>query len=271
MLTVKEIDETEDFVAKPINCEDNLKVVAIALHVEEDITSEQKENQTQRKHYYDKFQSNWKNDVIVEEEENEKQVNEDGNSIEAQNPDIVFNSKVTEKPVPQFIELGYKHYKFHVTPTHLQKLNPEEKKKQSKRDASTVVYICHTADHPGKFDPKKAKALGLKPGPIYTQLTKGECVVTEDGRKIKPEDCISAPQPGTIFIVVDCPTTKHMEKLVKQPVFSQYFENGKYYSQVVFILHIAPNEILQEKEYSQWMKQFSPTVQVRNNKLFQEF
>jgi hypothetical protein len=37
-----------------------------------------------------------------------------------------------------------------------------------------VCYICKLADVPGKFDMKKAAQLGIKPGPLCGNLTRGE-------------------------------------------------------------------------------------------------
>ena len=47
---------------------------------------------------------------------------------------------------------------------------------------------------PGKFNLEKAKALQIPPGPIYSQLQKGEIVELEDGRIFKGKGKLSFVQ-----------------------------------------------------------------------------
>jgi ribonuclease Z len=101
-----------------------------------------------------------------------------------------------------------------------------------------MCYICHTPSIPGKFDAKKALALGLTKGPKFGQLTKGIpgiggefaaqrlSVTTDDGRVINPSDCIGPVRRGAVFIVVDCPTLSHAKALTSKPQFDQYKQSG---------------------------------------------
>lgn len=43
----------------------------------------------------------------------------------------------------------------------------------------SVVYVCELPDIMGKFDPQKAVALGLKPGPKYRELQLGNSVKSD--------------------------------------------------------------------------------------------
>lgn len=43
----------------------------------------------------------------------------------------------------------------------------------------SVVYICELTEIKGKFDPKKAAALGLRPGPKYRELQLGNSVKSD--------------------------------------------------------------------------------------------
>lgn len=52
----------------------------------------------------------------------------------------------------------------------------------------------------------KAKALGIKPGPIFGKLKTGEAVTLEDGRVITQSDVCDRSLPGAEFLIVDCPT-----------------------------------------------------------------
>lgn len=44
----------------------------------------------------------------------------------------------------------------------------------------SVVYVCELSEFKGKFDPKKAAALGLRPGPKYRQLQDGQSVKSDN-------------------------------------------------------------------------------------------
>lgn len=63
----------------------------------------------------------------------------------------------------------------------LEPLGPENRKKQPavKPGDMSVVYVCELPEIKGKFDPAKAKALGLKPGPKYRELQLGKSVKSD--------------------------------------------------------------------------------------------
>eukprot|EP01027_Heterolobosea_sp_BB2_P010403 GEZU01015266.1.p1 GENE.GEZU01015266.1~~GEZU01015266.1.p1 ORF type:complete len:382 (-),score=101.15 GEZU01015266.1:372-1487(-) len=63
-------------------------------------------------------------------------------------------------------------------------------------DKHVLCYICRTADVPGKFDPKKAKELGIPAGPLFGKLCKGETVITPAGKEVKPSDVIGPSERG---------------------------------------------------------------------------
>lgn len=43
----------------------------------------------------------------------------------------------------------------------------------------SVIYVCELPELMGKFDPKKAVALGLKPGPKFSELQSGKSVKSD--------------------------------------------------------------------------------------------
>lgn len=57
-------------------------------------------------------------------------------------------------------------------------------------------YRIEEQDRPGHFDVKRAKALGIPPGPIYGRLKQGEIIDLPDGRRINGNDLCGAPLPG---------------------------------------------------------------------------
>ncbi len=55
-------------------------------------------------------------------------------------------------------------------------------------EAVAVCYVVQLADARGKFDPKRALALGVPKGPMFGQLQRGASVTTPDGRTVAPEE-----------------------------------------------------------------------------------
>jgi ribonuclease Z len=67
-----------------------------------------------------------------------------------------------------------------------------------------MIYICQAPDVRGKFDVKKAMALGVPNGPSRGLLVKGEEIEVDDPaaqggkRIIRPEDCLVGGGPGAV-------------------------------------------------------------------------
>jgi len=76
-----------------------------------------------------------------------------------------------------------------------------------------IAYALIEDDRPGRFDPERAMALGVKPGPDFSRLQAGETIRTGDGRKVKPEDVMGPPRPGRKVVYVG--DTKPSEKIVE--------------------------------------------------------
>jgi ribonuclease Z len=93
----------------------------------------------------------------------------------------------------------------------LQDIPPASLKKHA------LSYIVATYPSRGKFMPQKAKALGVPAGPLYAKLTKGESVLSSDGKTITPDMVIGENRPGYGFAVVDLPSDEYVEALVQRP------------------------------------------------------
>ena len=62
-------------------------------------------------------------------------------------------------------------------------------------------YVFKERERPGKFHRELAEELGLKPGPLYKTLQKGESV-SAGGRVISPEQIIGPIRPGRKIVYV---------------------------------------------------------------------
>lgn len=80
----------------------------------------------------------------------------------------------------------------------------------------SMSYIVKGHAQRGSFDIEKAKALGLKPGPIFKDLVAGKSVQTEDGRTITPDMVMSPTRPGRGFALFDLPSVEYLLDLERQ-------------------------------------------------------
>lgn len=132
------------------------------------------------------------------------------------------------------------------------------KAKRIKRSSTpadvAMAFVCKLSDMPGKFNPSKAKELGLRPGPLYSKLVQGESVLTPEGKTIHPHEVLGAGRTGPTFVVLECPSAGFVESVVTHPLLqARAASQGP--NPVLFV-HIAPLEVLQDDRYCQWMKSF---------------
>jgi len=67
---------------------------------------------------------------------------------------------------------------------------------QSNHVIDSLAYALAEKPRPGRFYPKKAKALGIKEGPLWSDLQKGKKVRLLNGRIVKPEDVMGPSRKG---------------------------------------------------------------------------
>uniref|UniRef100_A0A7N4P9Q3 Zinc phosphodiesterase ELAC protein 2 n=1 Tax=Sarcophilus harrisii TaxID=9305 RepID=A0A7N4P9Q3_SARHA len=133
------------------------------------------------------------------------------------------------------------------------------------RDPSLVVaFICKLHMKQGNFLALKAKELGLPVGtsaiaPIIAAVKAGKSV-TYEGRKILPEEVCGPPDPGSVFIVVECPDQGFVEPICENDTFRRYQEE-KAEAHVAVVVHMTPESILKDSRYQQWMERFGPKTQ----------
>jgi ribonuclease Z len=71
---------------------------------------------------------------------------------------------------------------------------------ETEHRADTVGYALMEHDRLGRFDPEKARELGIPEGPLWGQLHKGKAVTLADGRSIAPEALVGPPRPGRTLV-----------------------------------------------------------------------
>jgi ribonuclease Z len=113
-----------------------------------------------------------------------------------------------------------------------------------------VLYVCKLKEVPGKICTEKAKDLGVH-FKYFRDLKSNRAVILENGQRIEPDQIFSVPtRPGRVFIVVDCPSIKHLEPIAEQ--LAEYFSVD-----LSFIFHMTPPEVLYSEEYQAFIKNFA--------------
>jgi ribonuclease Z len=72
---------------------------------------------------------------------------------------------------------------------------------ETEHRADTVGYALVEHDRLGRFDPDKARELGIPEGPLWGQIHKGRSVALPDGRTVKPEELVGPPRPGRTVVI----------------------------------------------------------------------
>jgi ribonuclease Z len=117
-------------------------------------------------------------------------------------PVTLFGPRGAQRILGAAISLGIERNKF---PVELQEVRPGDRLPRDQYDI-LVFETEHRADtlgfalveHPrlGRFNPDRARALGIPEGPLWGRLHKGETVTLEDGRSFGPADLVGPPRQG---------------------------------------------------------------------------
>ncbi|KAK7301398.1 hypothetical protein RJT34_12261 [Clitoria ternatea] len=141
--------------------------------------------------------------------------------------------------------------------------SPNGKRKPSVKPGDmSVVYVCELPEIKGKFDPDKAKALGLRPGPKYRELQLGNSVKSDhQDIMVHPSDVLGPSVPGPVVLLVDCPTESHLEALLSVPSLDSYGDQmgnlPEASKSVTCVIHLTPESVVNCSNYQKWMKKFS--------------
>jgi len=79
-----------------------------------------------------------------------------------------------------------------------------------------IGYALVENERPGRFYPKRAEKLGVKPGPDFSRLQAGEKVRLQNGRMVMPEQVMGPPRPGRkVVYISDTRPSKKVVELAK--------------------------------------------------------
>ncbi|EGW31213.1 uncharacterized protein SPAPADRAFT_140199 [Spathaspora passalidarum NRRL Y-27907] len=114
----------------------------------------------------------------------------------------------------------------------------------------------------GKFDPKKAIALGLKPGPLFRELSDGRSVTNEAGELITPDQVVSPSRPLKKVLIIDIPDQSYYANTVNSNEwFVQDEDRGFEEIGIVYHFLAADIEFDLEKYKSDFLSKFPQETQ----------
>jgi len=69
------------------------------------------------------------------------------------------------------------------------------------RGASALGWALVEDIRRGRFNPERARELGIPEGPMWGKIHKGEPVVLSDGREVRPEELVGVSRPGRRIVL----------------------------------------------------------------------
>lgn len=89
----------------------------------------------------------------------------------------------------------------------------------TKPSHESVSYIVRSHSARGSFDVKRAKELGVKPGPDFGKLSAGQSVQNAKGETITSDQVLGPDKPGQGFAILDLPTIDYLEAVIQREEF----------------------------------------------------
>jgi ribonuclease Z len=121
-------------------------------------------------------------------------------------PVTLYGPKGAQRILSAAISLGIEKNKF---PVEIVELKPGDRLPRAEYDivvfetqhrADTVGYALTEHLRLGRFNPERARELGIPEGPLWGRLHKGEAVSLGDGRTVTPADLVGEPRSGRTLV-----------------------------------------------------------------------
>ena len=121
-------------------------------------------------------------------------------------PVILYGPRGAQRILGAAVALGIERNKF---PVEIIEIKPGDRLARDEYDivvfetehrADTVGYALVEHQRLGRFNPDRARELGIPEGPLWGQLHKGKAVILADGRAVGPADLVGAPRIGRTLV-----------------------------------------------------------------------
>ncbi len=121
-------------------------------------------------------------------------------------PVTLYGPRGAQRILGAAISLGIERNKF---PVEIRELRPGDRLARAEYDIvvfetdhrpDTVGYALAEHTRLGRFNPERARELGVPEGPLWGRLHKGETIVLDDGRQVTPADLVGSPRRGRTLV-----------------------------------------------------------------------
>jgi ribonuclease Z len=121
-------------------------------------------------------------------------------------PVTLYGPKGAQRILGAAITLGIERNKF---PVEIVEVKPGDRLARDEYEiavfetehrADTVGYALVEHIRLGRFNPDRAREMGIPEGPFWGQLHKGKTVTLPDGRIVGPADLVGPPRPGRTLV-----------------------------------------------------------------------
>jgi len=121
-------------------------------------------------------------------------------------PVTLYGPRGAQRVLGAAVSLGIERNKF---PIEIREIRAGDRLRREEYDivvfetdhrADTVGYALTEHTRLGRFHPEHARELGVPEGPLWGRLHRGETIILEDGRTIRPEDLVGAPRRGRTVV-----------------------------------------------------------------------
>lgn len=109
----------------------------------------------------------------------------------------------------------------------------------------------------GRFDPEKAKHLGIKPGVDFRNLTNGESVRNSEGVLVHPHQVIAPNKRFCRMVILDIPDSSYLHNTITSPEW--FSTSGDETEDVGLVYHFLGDDIdFTLDEYVKFIQKFPP-------------
>lgn len=121
-------------------------------------------------------------------------------------PVTLYGPRGAQRVLGAAISLGIERNRF---PVDIREIRPGDRMRREQYDIvvfetehrpDTVGFALAEHTRLGRFNPDRARELGVPEGPLWGRLHKGETIVLDDGRSISPADLVGSPRRGRTLV-----------------------------------------------------------------------
>jgi ribonuclease Z len=121
-------------------------------------------------------------------------------------PVTLWGPRPARRTLSLFVNLGVERMKF---PVEIREVTPGERIERGEYEivafpaehrAESIGYALVERDRLGRFDPERARELGIPEGPLWGRIHRGEAVTLDDGRVVQPSELVGPRRPGRTVV-----------------------------------------------------------------------